>query len=659
MKPITLLEFRKLVESCAKEVLVVDAGFAPARGCEEVFSEISSMFASVRIEALHCLEQLRSELIVRFITDDENLDVVFETMSLLIDSIKQEASSLKNVIDPWRESVQLILRNQQLFLSFVEPSRVFPARTIALANHMKTLRGCGYVVEILDGKPSLSTETLMQITTEINVLCKLIGGPTLVYNVLEFISNTYDPVQQRYHLVRQLSTNASNNHASPPWGLLLQLGGRQGLTESESDHIHERMNKLIRLLTAIVGLDGFEPSSVFDMLQQSDLTLIDFLQRAVTYDVLYSLNQIRPADAARICHGVFDEWIELRNATQVKDVLRIADAIWAVSTPQTPFAFKAEQLVNRTGLSAGEIARCSEEILVQAPVGLLTLPLKSDSLDSSKKPLIRLKDGGFCMIEKSICASSFLEAIFLAVRSSGKKFDIGPISEKFLLKVLAEAGVKCTAGYYKLHKSAWDSAQQGECDVVIETKEEILFLELKAKSLTRAAQAGDTHKLVDDLTGSLIDAHCQALKHELRLRTYGQLDFLNGETLVLGERKIERVVVSLSDFGCLHSRSIFHKFLSLSCRGYFESHTQPDRFASVNEKLDEMRVVLSELTKIEALNQRAPFWNSWFLSVPQVLILLDHVTCGEDFVKELLRLRAIVMGSFDFYREYELARSFQ
>ncbi len=227
------------------------------------------------------------------------------------------------------------------------------------------------------------------------------------------------------------------------------------------------------------------------------------------------------------------------------------------------------------------------------------------------------------------------------------------------MNVLAVAGVKSRSGEYKVLKCSWDRAKQAECDAVVETDNEILFLEVKAKSLTRAAQAGDTHVLIDDLAGSLIDAHTQALKHELRLRTYGTLEFENGDTLVHSGRKIERIVVSVSDFGCLHSRSIFEKFLALCSRSNLGSYSQPDRFTKINKKLKDMRIVMDELNKIGGLNQKNAFWNSWFLSIPQIFLMLDHVKNEMDFVSELVRLRSIQHGTFDFYREYQLARSWQ
>lgn len=663
MKIIDLEAFKELVHRCSSVTGKANvADVEMFRDHKDIFTEIASFFGSDRKIALANLDQLLSELSIKSVAEGEPLEFAFETIRVLIDSLRQSNESQPGFDDPWSHAVKLIMENQHIFIADIAPERMCPARYLALGHHVKALRDMGYAVEFVNGRPDVSSEEMTRINAEIERICKELGGPTLIYNILRFISDTYDSTQQRYHLTRNLSTNPARNVPSPPWGLMLQFAVKQGPASVEPADPSRSINDLIRLLTATVGLGGFEPSSIFDMLLHSDDTIIDFLQRAVIYDALYSLNQIRPSDAAQISSALFDDWIAANQASEIRNALDIWHHIDSLSTPQTPFAFETNALSRCSGQSKDQIIASCEHILahgLDGPNKLLEFPVKPDSIDFGKRPLITTASAGFCMIEKSVCSPNFLEAIFLAVLASKRRFDFGKALEDLLRTALANSGVNSKTGKYTIKKLAWDSAKEAECDAVVETNEEILFLEVKAKSLTRAAQAGDTHALIDDLAGTLIDAHTQALKHELRLRTYGTLEFENGDTLVLAGRKIERIVVAVSDFGCLHSRSVFEKFLSLCCRGDVASHSQPDRFTKVNEKLTDMRLVLSMLNKIGGLNQKKPFWNSWFLSIPQILLILDSVKCEKDFVNELVRLRAIVQGTFDFYREYQLARSWQ
>ena len=48
---------------------------------------------------------------------------------------------------------------------------------------------------------------------------------------------------------------------------------------------------------------------------------------------------------------------------------------------------------------------------------------------------------------------------------------------------------------------------------------------------------------------------------------------------------------------------------------------------------------------------RQPFFNCWFMSIPQLLVLLDDVTDAQTFRDALWSYRHIVTGTSDFYFE--------
>ncbi len=242
------------------------------------------------------------------------------------------------------------------------------------------------------------------------------GSPTLIYNILRYISDTYDSNQQRYHLCRQLSTNPANNVSSPPWGLMLQLAVKAGPTDIEPHNAQQCMTDLIQLLTATVGLDGLEPSSIYDMLIFSDENIMEFLQRAVTYDALYSQIQIRPKDAARMCSELFDKWIDSSNEKEIRQARDFSQVIWDLSAAQTPFAFHASDLCQRSGLTEDQIVSICDHILAHGASGpnqLLSFPLKPDSIDFGKRPLLRTAHACWLLHDRKVdLFGQFLRSAF-------------------------------------------------------------------------------------------------------------------------------------------------------------------------------------------------------------------------------------------------------
>jgi hypothetical protein len=189
--------------------------------------------------------------------------------------------------------------------------------------------------------------------------------------------------------------------------------------------------------------------------------------------------------------------------------------------------------------------------------------------------------------------------------------------------------------------------------LIIEAPDAVILLELKKKSLTRRSKAGSDIALLLDLAGSLLDAQAQAGWHEVRLRRDGHLDLDHEGTttrLNLNGRNIERLAISLLDFGSFQDRIFLQQFLEATMNAQFTpvDANFTDKFAGINKTLGEIREQIALLHPGE-LQIKQPFFQCWFLSVPQLLILLDGVTEVSGFKAALWNCRHIATGSSDIY----------
>ena len=203
----------------------------------------------------------------------------------------------------------------------------------------------------------------------------------------------------------------------------------------------------------------------------------------------------------------------------------------------------------------------------------------------------------------------------------------------------------------------------GECDAVIETAEAIIFIESKKGALTKNAKAGsDVHVLLD-LTQSALKAQKQAGGHELLLRQNDSITLNdNGieHTIALKGRQVERIALTLFDYGGFQDRILLKQFLETNLR--LRYNVNEPRF---RKKFDELNKTLESLVEQEASlssfrsdnHNRQPFFNCWFLSLPQLLVLLDNVNTAEDFKKQLWLTRSVTHGSQDFYHEYSIMQN--
>src|SRR5690606_12748487 len=108
-------------------------------------------------------------------------------------------------------------------------------------------------------------------------------------------------------------------------------------------------------------------------------------------------------------------------------------------------------------------------------------PVALPGPDFGFRPLVSIDSDSAFLVDPSICAPAMYEAIVAVLRvvDSGTQDRIGTAGERLVTRRLQECGVTSHCGKY--HEQGTD----GECDSVVETTGCIVFLEKKAKALTR------------------------------------------------------------------------------------------------------------------------------------------------------------------------------
>jgi hypothetical protein len=135
-----------------------------------------------------------------------------------------------------------------------------------------------------------------------------------------------------------------------------------------------------------------------------------------------------------------------------------------------------------------------------------------------------------------------------------------------------------------------------------------------------------------------------------------------GSTIHLNDRNIAKVVITLLDFGGLNDRNVV--FLLESIVGKLEQEISVNSLKLTTKKETETKQIIENIQKrLKELNNlqsttsnSSPFFNSWFLSLPQLLVLLDNVNSNDSLKTELWKTRSLSASTLDFYREYSFAR---
>lgn len=243
-----------------------------------------------------------------------------------------------------------------------------------------------------------------------------------------------------------------------------------------------------------------EPYNQFELEFKTSDTIVEFLQEITLYDSMFSLTQLRPYDVPKFLRGLF-AWI---NKNEVKSMLgwepnqaaMVAEKILELAANQyKPVVIKYKDLqqklseINRNTIEKILDIYSQRKFNVNKDFNLPT-DIAHEGFAFSFKPLIRSNPNEYILMNPSWCSPSFYEAVVSELRQKYNKNLDNQIGfhgiEEFVKGELASRGLTYSYGEYKIDKNRFNThREKGECDVVIETNDTIIFIEIKKKPLIR------------------------------------------------------------------------------------------------------------------------------------------------------------------------------
>ncbi len=291
-------------------------------------------------------------------------------------------------------------------------------------------------------------------------------------------------------------------------------------------------------------------------------------------------------------------------------------------------------------------------------------PLDKEKENAFNKPLIKA-NGKIYALPATIGSWGWFEALMTVVRNQERENnqknidkEIGKLIEVYINEKLDEKGITHCCGVYPPH-------QKGEADLVVEATKGIMLFEMKKKSLTRKAKAGDEFRIVTDLLGSLIDSQAQCFRtsHLIIENGYVDLDDGNGNVTRVEKKRrtAECISVCLGAFGPLQDRMLIKNIMNEICNKQLTAKYDGDDKQTTKdvEKFNKDMQKWIPFLKKEIENgdsKKNPFINSWFLDLEQLMSIINEANSNDEFLDKLIETKFVSVGSYDFYLERRIAR---
>lgn len=640
---------------------------------DALYANIQGCFTSGNSAVWQTCKSLRKDLINEHVLLGVPLDPYFEVLDHLQDAVRSKAYSRGSIEGDWNQAIRAALDHVQINSWGQIDRRNLYARDFMVAEAARALRDEGFSIRQEPGWLSLEETSETALVKAIEDLIANMGGVNVARRIFDAISQQYDSDQQRYHVVRNTSMTGGGL-PQMPWGYLIQLAAKHAQGQKPYKNNEDQWRLLCRLSQAYAAVIDVQPYTPTIYGTMDATGLVTYLQEMAIYDTLFRIPQMRPTDVVKIARGMFswlDTSIPTKGGWSIDQVLDIISYMLDPSRDVRGPIFVTESDIRR---SCSKIPR---EIVTKILSEVLSHPSSGANQNFSRptdapipenpnsnnaghdfflRPLLRMSSLQFVLLDRSVCAPACLEALMTPLREEIKGLDdrVGLAVERFIEWEFTSHGVHILGGDYDA------GGNHGECDLVIEALETVIFMEVKKKTLTRRAKAGSDVHLLLDLANSLLVAQAQAGWHEVRLRHHGYLDLERDgivTRLELKGREVERVAASLFDFGSFQDRILLKQFLEATMNATFTPTDSKlgKKFTEINEALVAIRDQVAALYPGQKeINQ--PFFNCWFLSVPQLLVLLDGVTDAAGFKTALWSCRNLVTDSSDFYFDLSFSK---
>jgi Holliday junction resolvase-like predicted endonuclease len=499
-------------------------------------------------------------------------------------------------------------------------------------------------VRVENDRLHLDPNQFNRLCTDIDADIRIIGGGIVLFQMFGYLKDTNQYEFERYIPGRVFGTRP--RLPSLPVGYLLNLGVKHLDKAPLFNHevagpIWKRIAERARDFCALFDV---EPYHNIENIVLPPRELPAYLGSVALFDHLFAFHQWRPSEAINLIAAILDfvdpERLLGLVGWTLNDALKLTEFALTKASVRDMYCITDEDII-ADGIDVARWHRMRPHFvhgLGMANRSYLA-PRDANKSDFCFKPFIEIHNKQLLLISSSICALAFFEAITRAARDAGyPELDnqMGRALERVAANAFRAHGITPTVHgnkKYKMLDPSTGKKQEGECDLVVGTLQRIVFVELKKQPHRHVSSTGNALANLIDLSASLFHAQHQLARHERILLHSNHLLFENGYRLDYGRRGIERMAITLLDYGGLQDKYLLKQLFAALVGADIKADGIDTDTAKKLSKLNKyMKQLLSEAKALEKLGQsdKLLFLNCWFLSMPQLLLLLDGVTNADE-----------------------------
>ncbi|ANL30112.1 hypothetical protein G9X64_32625 [Rhizobium sophorae] len=632
----------------------------PAVAFRDEEEQLNAMLAKVLLDDGSPFSVADLRKLIRYAALSNALTGRDGALLFVLEKIAQRFPVSQGLIKPSHERWHIALDVGRRLLA-LNNFRTPDSKTENMVAALQRLRDGGHSFSLDETGIDRNSDGFLTVTQQI--LARLTSvGRTKAFSFLEGLARRlYD-----YEFDQVLYSRNPKQHpreSSVPFGFLWQLTARvEGLTSIVADH-NDVLHQAVALARDLVALTGIESYGQFWALSVSTRDIDQWLADATLHDHLFSLQQWTPFITPIFLRSFFgtDQDSRLRGQLGwgVEDAATASEAlIREVATSPGVLTESALESV----LPAETVSALLRDLTHQAPTpnNNYVSPFSAPEADLMFKPFCRAGSTADVFIPtRSAFGPACYEAVAAGLRKVLTKDEIGALTGEGLERTTG-AILKFRDVHPTIEAKSYQMAgADGECDLVLEDDNTIIFIECKAKPITRTAMSGNAADAILLYLEGIVASQAQALQHQSMLESHGRIVFEDGFVLEHRARKIIRLSMTLFDYGTLQDRFVFAQLSAALTDSELvaKDPSAKKRVKKANETLEKLRKTLAIANNLNDDVSRQIWIRSLptaSLSIGQLAALLVEQNDVAKLARVLSRPASFATGSV--LKEYHYLR---
>ena len=510
--------------------------------------------------------------------------------------------------------------------------------------------------EITDGRIFLTPETHDRIHNDFETLIQRIGGQTFLSTMMRYLEDPknlfYSCDLDRYRIHRNKST--SGKGAPLPYGYLFQIALKHLGDAPKPLNTNLHMKIINRSAMYLDLLQVYNSNPYADVMLGHE-AIPEYVKDNIDFETLCIPQQYRPDFIELVIKHLYipkakDErvgpgfYLSKHLPVLVKETL---------SFPPCSIITVAD-LHNKTNIKRQII----NEFLAHFSQGYQHVNSEFTSslapTTTGECPLIDLGDGRYYLLSSHFSGYGFCEKMYSVLKvelvNKGILLDrvLGRDIELLVRKMLDTHSVEYKHGKYTVGNTVEES------DLVIETNDKILFIELKKRPLPDEFEQGKDVYVYGALGAGMLDAQVQAFKHRKNLEQQGKLTLTDNESsyeVTWDGRTINAISMCLPEYSFFTIKTLAQRLTESLLFASYEAFdpNESKKLNKLNRVASQFRTLVEEYADGRSLDVRQLLFHVSFKSLQQLWVALKLSSTKEELVDLLLSDHHMALASYDFY----------